>query len=381
MSVKTLSSRLEFLGTDNLDRINRQKLRGLRAALKNDYHSRMIKTPLKDAWPALINANNLKPDYDKKIVSVEFASELEPGDVFECLDDHTHWMIYLPVLTETAYLKSEIIRCRYTLTIDDDTYWVYFQGPTETDIRWFIKRGINVNELNLSGTIFIKNNKQTRDFFDRFTHIKVDNHMWEVQVTDSISVPGVLELEVQEYYDNTIAELPEIVNESQQSHIIGQETVKQDTTVGYFIPEAYVNADSTWRVAGNDRVKIVNVLDEGKMCKVRIYAGAIGTYTIYYGTESIEVAIDYEEPYIKGPTEVYPYDYYTYKAEGTFSLTSNIARIVEQDGSKCVVENLTGKKGEFTLYCTPEGEETQELLVTINSLWGGKDEELIGIVQ
>lgn len=69
--------------------------------------------------------------------------------------------------------------------------------------------------------------------------------MWEVQVTDSISVPGVLELEVQEYYDNTIAELPEIVNESQQSHIIGQETVKQDTTVGYFIPEAYVNADST----------------------------------------------------------------------------------------------------------------------------------------
>lgn len=117
------------------------------------------------------------------------------------------------------------------------------------------------------------------------------------------------------------------------------------------------------------------------MCKVRIYAGAIGTYTIYYGTESIEVAIDYEEPYIKGPTEVYPYDYYTYKAEGTFSLTSNIARIVEQDGSKCVVEVLTGKKGEFTLYCTPEGEETQELLVTVNSLWGGKDEELIGIVQ
>ena len=86
-------------------------------------------------------------------------------------------MVYLPILTETAYLRAEIIRCRYTLTIDDTTYWIYFQGPTETDIRWFIKRGINVNELNLSGTIFIKNNAQTRAFFDRFTHIKVDNHM------------------------------------------------------------------------------------------------------------------------------------------------------------------------------------------------------------
>ena len=86
-------------------------------------------------------------------------------------------MIYLPYITETAYLRSEIIRCRYTLTIDDTTYWIYFQGPTETDLRWFIKRGININELNLSGTIYIKLNQQTRDFFERFTHIKVDNHI------------------------------------------------------------------------------------------------------------------------------------------------------------------------------------------------------------
>ena len=123
-------------------------------ALQNDYNSRMIKTPLHSAWPALINTNNLKPDYDKKIVSVEFDAGLEAGDVFECLDDATHWMVYLPILTETAYLRAEIIRCRYTLAIEDEVYWIYFQGPTETDLRWFIKQGINVNELNLSGTIY-----------------------------------------------------------------------------------------------------------------------------------------------------------------------------------------------------------------------------------
>jgi hypothetical protein len=101
-------------------------------------------------------------------------------------------------------------------------------------LRWFIKRGININELNLSGTIYIKLNEQTRAFFERFTHIKVDNHIWEVQVTDSISVPGVLELEVQEYYDNPIAELPEIINEN-DSVIMGETVVKQDTVVGYMV--------------------------------------------------------------------------------------------------------------------------------------------------
>jgi hypothetical protein len=29
-------------------------------------------------------------DYDKKIISVDFSSELEPGDVFQCLDDQTY---------------------------------------------------------------------------------------------------------------------------------------------------------------------------------------------------------------------------------------------------------------------------------------------------
>ena len=384
MSMNTLAARIQWMGGNAIGRINSQKLKSMRAALKNDYNSRMIETPLHAAWPVLINENNLKPDYDKKIVSVEYDSELEPGDVFKVLDDGTHWMVYLPFLTETAYLRAEIIRCRYILTIDDTTYWIYFQGPTETDIRWFIKRGINVNELNLSGTIFIKNNPQTRAFFDRFTHIKVDNHMWEVQVTDSISVPGVLELEVQEYYDNTIAELPEVINMSEQSNIVGQEIVKQDVTVGYFIPKEYYKDNIEWKVTGNPRVVITDIVDEGQMCKVRVYPGAIGGYTVSYGDDSIDVIIDWAEPYIEGPAEVYPYDFYTYEAEGVFSVDSKLVRIVEQDGTKCVIEVLTGKKGEFTLTCTynDNGEEIVSTLpVKIKSLWGGKDEERIGIVS
>ncbi len=381
MSMKTLAARIQFQGGSQLNRINVQKLRSLRAALKNDYNSRMIKTHRHEAWPALINANNLKPDYDKKIISVEYDAKLEPGDVFEILDDHTYWMIYLPILTETAYLHSEIIRCRYTLAIGDEEYRIYFQGPTETDLRWFIKRGINVNELNLSGTIFIKNTPVTREFFERFTHIKVDGHIWEVQVTDSISVPGILELEVQEYYDNPIAELPEIVRESDDMDVIvGETLVKQDTIIGYYIPAAYVKPSLQWEVIGNPRVKITEVMSEGNICKVRIYDGAIGTYTVKYGDYSLEVSIDWQREYIKGPDEVFPYDFYIYKAKGTFSLDTDLAKIVSQDGTQCEIEIISSRKGSFTLYCTTEDDEVMELPIQIQSFTGGGNAEDIGVV-
>lgn len=382
MSIKTLAARLEYAGGDRLGRINKQKLRSLQAALKNDYNSRLIKTPLHSAWPALINTNNLKPDYDKKILSVEFAAGLEAGDVFEVLDDKTHWMVYLPVLTETAYLQSEIIRCRYTLTIGDEVYWIYFQGPTETDLRWFIKRGINVNELNLSGTIYIKNTPSTRAFFERFTHIKVDNHIWEVQVTDSISVPGILELEVQEYYDNPIAELPEIVHEGEEEDIIvGETTVKQDTVIGYYIPAEYIKSKYKWEVLGNPRVKIKEIMSEGNVCKVRVYDGAVGTYTVKYGDYTLDVSIDWKREYIKGPDTVFPYDTYIYKAKGLFAIdNTDVAKIISQDGTQCVVEIITGKKGEFTLYCKVEEGDIRKLPIKIESFTGGGNAEDIGVV-
>lgn len=381
MSINTLASRIQFLGGDQNDRIKKQKLRSLQWALKNDYHTRMIKTPLHAAWPALINEDNLKTDYDRKIVSVEYAAELEPGDVFECLDDGTHWMIYLPRLTETAYLRADIVRCRYTLKIDDNVYWIYFQGPTETDLRWFIKRGINVNELNLSGTIYIKLNKQTRDFFERFSRIKVDGHIWEVQVTDSISVPGVLELEVQEYYDNSIEELPEVINENASQDIIGETVVKQDTTVGYLINTNLYKKNNQWSVSGNDRVRLVETLENGYMCRVRIHQGAIGTYTVSYGDYSIEVTIDWEQPYIKGNQVVTPYEFYEYRGAGTYSLNTDLAKIVSQNGKKCQIEILTGRSGTFDLICTTEDGEVHTLPIKIESWFGGKNESAIGLVS
>lgn len=376
MSIKTLAARTQYLGGNQLDRINKQKLRSFQAALKNDYQTRYIKTNSHAAWPCLINKNSLKSDYDKEYISVEYAAGLEAGDTFECLDDGSHWMIYLPIITETAYLRSEIIRCRYTLDVDGEKYWVYFQGPTETDLRWFIKNQINVNELNLSGTIYIKNDEKTKQFFKRFTHLKLDGHVWEVQVTDAISVPGILELEIQEYYDNSIAELPEIKldQETPLNVIKGQTVVKQDSIIGYMIDNAVYDPNIEWEVRDNPRVKIEEILDNGRICKVKIFAGAVKTFRIYYGEQFLEVTIDWQKPIIQGPQEVYPYDTHTYfikklpKGEKVeFSIDNNNAQIINTEKDSCQVEIVSSKKGKFTLFAKYADIETS-LPVTIKSL-------------
>lgn len=376
MSIKTLAARMEYLGGNQIGRINQQKLRSLRWALKNSYNSRMIKTPLHAAWPCLINTNNLKADYDKEYISVEFDSGLEAGDTFECLDDGTHWMVYLPVITETAYLQSEIIRCRYTLEVNEKEYWIYFQGPTETDLRWFQKNQINVNELNLSGTIYIKNDENTKNYFKRFTRVKLDGHEWEVQVTDSITVPGIIELEVQEYYDNTIEELPKIRQHSEieidpKPTIIGETLVKPDTIVGYMIDAEYYSPDNEWSVTDNPRVRIENIKDNGRICEVRIYAGTVKPFTLQYGDQLLKVNVDWEKPIIQGPQVVYPYDTHTYwlkNKKGEFSINSSLAKIIEFNEDSCKVEIVTGKKGKFVLDCLLEDGATTSLEIDIKSL-------------
>lgn len=375
MSLKTLSARIDYLGGDQLSRINKQKLQSFRAALKNDYNSRLIKTDKHASVPCIIknNAYGLKADYDKKYISVEFSAGLEAGDVFQCLDDNSRWMIYLPILTETAYLRSEIIRCDHSLNINGKEYFVYFQGPVETDIRWFIKNGINANELNKSGTVYIKKDDNTLSFFHRFTKIKINGHMWEVQVTDPISVPGILELELQEYYDNKEADLPQVKPSDKNQLIKGEKIVKQNTSVGYMVDDSIYNPSTSWTIAGNDRVKIEEVLNNGQICKVKVNEGAIGKFTLSYGTNSMEITIDTSDSFINGPTEVFPYSTNRYSIalpqgkQALFKTDNPSAKVVAVGDDYCDVEIVSGKSGKFKVMVKID-ETIYELPIKIKSL-------------
>ena len=377
MSMKTLASRLQYLGGNQLDRINKQKLRTFQTALKNGYNTRYIKVD-HSVWPCFIGTltGGLKESYNRELLSVEFDSGLKPGKTFEVLDDGSHWMVYLPIFAEKAYLHSEIIKCRYTLEIEGQEYWTAVTGPVETDLRWFLKNNININELNLSSRVLIENNESTKKFFKRFTKLKIDGHRWEVQVTDSLSTPGILQLEIQEYYDNSIEELPEIKNmggETPTNVISGEDVVKQDTVVGYAINDLAYDPKIQWEVRNNPRVKIQEILEDGRICKVKIYPGAIKTFDIVYGEQFKTVTVDWAKPVIQGPQVVYPYDTHTYWIKGEdrkvkFSVDSPLAEIIDSNDDSCKVEILSGKRGTFVIQCELEDGNTTELEVEIKSL-------------
>ena len=122
-------------------------------------------------------------------------------------------------------------------------------------------------------------------------------------------------------------------------------------------------------------------MSEGNVCKVRVYDGAVGTYTVKYGDYTLDVSIDWKREYIKGPDTVFPYDTYTYKAKGLFAIdNTDVAKIISQDGTQCVIEIITGRKSEFTLYCKVEEGDIRKLPIKIESFTGGGNAEDIGVV-
>lgn len=377
MSIKTLAARLHYDGyrgdDSSLGRIEQQKLRSLKAALKASYQSRPIETD-RGAYRALINSDNLKSDYDRKIVSTEWDSGLESGSVFRCIDDDTHWLVYLPYLTETAYLHSEIIRCRYTLTINDKLYWIYFQGPTETDINWYTKTGVTFNEPNLSGTIYITKDDNTNYYFDRFDKIKIDGRTWQVEVVDRISVPGVLELEVGEYFNNKYEDIPEIRKEN-CDEIMGRTQVDQDEVVGYEIQAKYYNPEYHWSIRGNNRVEVIEEKENGKIALVKIHAGAIGGFQVVYGDKNsgyhFSVSINRLCHKIKGPDKVYSFDrvYYTIDDnQGNWYVSpGDIAKIIEETDEGIKVEVLATKRSEFQVEHLSLNGETDVLSVEVRT--------------
>ena len=165
---------------------------------------------------ALINPNKLKPDYDDKVVSVGYEYNFKPGDVFEWLGTGTHWLIYLQDLTELAYFRGDIRKCSYQIKWENEegavqSTWIALRGPVETKINFIQKGGISVDVPNHSLNILMPKTEETLKYFKRYSKFYVTNTddvtsaiCWRVEATDTLSMPGVLEINAVEYYSNTV---------------------------------------------------------------------------------------------------------------------------------------------------------------------------------
>lgn len=208
------------------NRMIRDKRQALNKALKYSYQAALVKKVIpddaevmdeeRDQPPvrALINANKLKFDYDDKIISIGFEHNFKSGDVFEWCNTNTYWIIYGQELTELAYFRAGIRRCTQRIKFLDEnkiehTVFAAVRGPVETRIDFIQKHGLYIDTPNHSLNILMPKNSATMHYFQRYAKFYLtdadspDNKIcWRVEATDSISTPGILEINAVEYYAN-----------------------------------------------------------------------------------------------------------------------------------------------------------------------------------
>ena len=311
-------------GFPQQDRMIRDKRRSLDKALLYSYQSAWVKrqyydfTPtmegVKEAPPvrALINPNKLKQDYDDKIISVGFEHDFQTGDVFEWCNTKSYWLIYLQDLTELAYFRGDIRRCRYEIEWRDENdkqcrTYAAVRGPVETKIDYIQKHGISVDNPNFSLHLLMPKNKETLKKFKRYSKFYLqgtvegeDKTCWRVEAIDSFSAPGILEINAVEYYanetvddiDNGIVDAfivkpmdpnPEIDTEFQ---IYGETFIKPKKEYIYYIDGSL---SGQWYLNDNSLpVKFETFEDEKGHNAVRIKwtAPMSGQFDIWFGDAS-----------------------------------------------------------------------------------------------
>lgn len=213
-------------GYGQQDRMIKDKRKTLDKATLYSYQSAWIRRQIYDFEPvmegvreadpvrALINPNKVKADYDEKILSVGFEHGFRVGDVFEWCNTKTYWLVYLQDMTELAYFRGDIRRCSYEIAWKDenDVYqrtYVALRGPVETKIEYIQKNNISTDKPNYSLNILMPKTTANLKKFKRYSRFYLqglvegeDNTCWRVEAVNTMSTPGIIEINAVEYYAN-----------------------------------------------------------------------------------------------------------------------------------------------------------------------------------
>ena len=283
-----MQKRLDWRGSAAQDqRMIKDKYRTFLRALKYSYQGCDVQKLGEDETRrALINPNKNSTEYDEKILSIDYAYGFKPGDIFRWIGTNTYWLVYLPELTEDAYFRSKIRRCRYELFwIDMDqepdsrkiSTYAYIRGPVETKINSVQNNGISMDTPNWSLEILMPKNEQTLKHFKRYQNFSFQGIVWEVQVVDDISIEGVLEVVALEDQADRVLDDPDtekvtdafyiapvIPEENNQDKIIGNEKIKPLGHYNYKLADT-IPAGGEWSILEKNYPIKLELLDNNSI--------------------------------------------------------------------------------------------------------------------
>lgn len=312
--VKNMANRLRVQGGSiQQDRMIDAKRWSLDHALQYSYQAAKVKRLNENTvMSALINPNKLKQDYDDKIISIGFEHGFKPGDVFEWANTGTKWLIYLQDLTELAYFRGDIRKCSYEVQWKDENGEIQsthlaIRGPVETKINYIQKNGISVDTPNHSLNILMPKTEATLKYFRRYSKFYLQGiadgdkeTCWRVEATDTISMPGILEINAVEYYANeTEDDIPNGIvgglvaapiepEENLVSLISGPSFIKPKITYEFIYRG---KGKPPWEVVNAHKMP-VEIKVEGNIAKVKWVKTFSGQFVLKCGGEEKTVVVE-----------------------------------------------------------------------------------------
>jgi hypothetical protein len=318
--LEKLRTRLSYQGGISAEgRFTNDKLQSLRKALLYSYQAETAIMSDGREFRCLINNNKLHTDYDDKIISMPFEdicvgkmiedpdgdtrtevltrpyqkttdgivpTGIKTGEIFEWKETSTFWIIYLQHLEEEAYFRGSIRQCNGEVDIDGTSYKAYLRGPAETEIQWNQKNNTTWNDINYSLVMYITKNEETLNFFHRFTKIKITDEtnntdMWEVAVVNPYFGDGIIEVCLNEYFNNEMEdareqELPQEQPDEDSIYISGNEFVQPYDIVSYEIKNV---EGGKWNIS-NKKAKIIDSNDT--TITLEIVTGKSGEFDLNY---------------------------------------------------------------------------------------------------
>ena len=261
---------------------------------------------------ALINPNRVTQDYDDKIISIGYEHQYKPGDIFKWDNTGSYWLVYLQDLTELAYFRGNIRKCRYQISFKDEvgnTKNVYaaVRGPVETKLDSTQKENIIMDTPNSSLNILMPKNADTLKAFQRYNKFFLktveDGHalVWRVEATDSVSMPGILEINAIEYYVNTseddttnslvgglIVEAIDPNTEESNEAIVGETFIKPKKEYTYTFSGALM---SDWTIEAKTNAISYEEIDEHTI-KLKWNSSYSGQFNLKYGTFTKAIVVE-----------------------------------------------------------------------------------------
>ena len=296
-------------GVTQQDRMIKDKRETLNRVVWYSYQGAVVrKLDSETVERALINPNTVKQDYDDKIISIGYEYDYKPGTIFDWVNTGTKWLIYLQDLTELAYFKGDIRKCSYQITWksetgDEYTTYAAITGPSEKTIDTTKTEEISLDVPNHSLTMMLPATIEVLSYFKRYSKFYIqplkegDSPVcWRVEATDTISMPGILEISAYEYYineqkddvENGIVDAwGEKIPEPQDITIEGEIFIKPKQS---YIYKYTGEENAEWSV--NDSRLPIKIQPNGKEVAITWTTTYTGQFVLRYGTQEKTIVVE-----------------------------------------------------------------------------------------